>query len=267
VQMQDAGLRQRPGMTPDGGRVTAVLVPLYFFLREPKYAPMAAGTRPKMKSVAQTMKMPPPMLSRTKRKTVVATIKMKTNAPNFERSPATTNIHHTSRAVGLSGAVTAEAYELERNANRDSRLGQRSRMALERLRPSIHTSRMPSEDELQAWASAAERRAEGDANLLRGWPGFWLRLDDAGFTMKSVLGRSRFAWVDVDGPFRAHRGYVIFNLTPNARSASRFRASWTCVQRSVLGYDASIQPWTVGTNVEELAALLNAARFGRLPQR
>ena len=126
---------------------------------------------------------------------------------------------------------------------------------------------MPSEDELEAWASRAEPESEGDASLLRGWPGFWLRLDDAGFTMKYVLGRSRFDWVDVDGPLRAHRGYVIFNLTPNARSASRLRATWTRVQRSVLGYDVAIQPWTVRTHVEELAALLNAARFGKPPHR
>jgi hypothetical protein len=51
---------------------------------------------------------------------------------------------------------------------------------------------MPSEDELEAWASRAERESEGDASLLRGWSGFWLRLDDTGFTMDYVLGRSRF---------------------------------------------------------------------------
>ena len=99
---------------------------------------------------------------------------------------------------------------------------------------------------------------ETDGVELRGRPGFWLRIDSDGFTMKYLLTRSRFEWSDVKGEFWISGPYVAFNVAEDAaaRSSRRLRGAFAMQQKS-FGFDAGIQASSYRVKPEALADLLN----------
>jgi hypothetical protein len=100
-------------------------------------------------------------------------------------------------------------------------------------------------------------------DTIKGWPGFWIRADADGFTMRYPLGRSRFRWEDVDGDFVATRSAVGFRLVPSARTSAAPRFAFG-FQRGVTGFDAVIQASSYRTSPESLREWITDRRASAL---
>jgi hypothetical protein len=101
---------------------------------------------------------------------------------------------------------------------------------------------------------------------IKAWPGFWLRADVEGLTMRYPLGKSRYRWQDIDGDFVVSGRYVGFRLASAARtSLARRVLGW--FQRSLIGCDAAIQASSYRMSAEGLKVWLQRQRQAALEQQ
>ena len=99
-----------------------------------------------------------------------------------------------------------------------------------------------------------------DDVVIEGRRGFTLRLTAEGLTTRYVWRTSHFAWTDIEGDFRPVWRYVAFDLTPQARGATKLRAAYTWIQRKLFSFDAAIDPAPYRLAQDELLGLLNERR-------
>jgi hypothetical protein len=77
---------------------------------------------------------------------------------------------------------------------------------------------------------------------VKGWPGFRISADSNGFSMRSLLGRWRIEWNEIEGDLVVRERWVFMRLTPAARRRTIPRRILVLLNRPITGgFDAGIQ--------------------------